>query len=179
MVEDIMLPNQLTKSGWVSGYLEFDKSVIEVPHTNNLCGNFWAEVVPKRKIPFQTPSPMKLNIGNSNTMQPTINVSEIIDGVSYNFRIAESFLATAKWIEASAECRDQSTECVTLTPEQARAKQRENAGKYLGSVHRNSWQTWEAWDKILSQRLTELDTAKPLTVEQIGAAYKHIGLGLQ
>ena len=82
-----MIPNQLTKSGWVSGYLEFDKSVVEVPAPNNLCGNFWAEVVPKCKIPFQTNSPMKLNIGNATIAQPTINFSKTIDGVKYNFRI--------------------------------------------------------------------------------------------
>jgi len=92
--------------------------------------------------------------------------------------LAESFLATAQWIEQSAVCNAQG-QCETVTPEQARTKQRDNARKYLGSVHRNSWQTWEAWDKEISKHLTTLDARKPLTVEQIGQAYKQIGLGLQ
>jgi len=92
--------------------------------------------------------------------------------------LAESFLTTAKWIEQSAVCNAQG-QCETVTPEQARTKQRDNARKYLGSVHRNSWQTWDAWDKAISKHLAELDARKPLTVEQIGQAYRAIGLGLQ
>ena len=93
--------------------------------------------------------------------------------------LAESFLTTAKWIESSSVCNAISKDCEVITPEQARVKQRDNARRYLSSVTRNSWQSWEAWDNAISKQLADLDAGKPLTVEQIGQAYKQIGLGLQ
>jgi hypothetical protein len=90
---------------------------------------------------------------------------------------------TNEFSASSAPLRETETatprETEIITPEQARAKQRDNSRRYLGSVSRNSWQTWEAWDTAIAGRLAELDTAKPLTAGQIGAAYKQIGLGLQ
>jgi len=88
--------------------------------------------------------------------------------------LAESFLATSKWVEASC-----STGTCTITPEQVRTKQRENARRYLASVSRNSWQTWDAWDREIAKRMSEINSAHILTIDQIGQAYKQIGLGLQ
>ena len=92
--------------------------------------------------------------------------------------LAESFLATAKYIEDNNICFAAGN-CVRVTPEQARAKQRDNSRRYLSSVTRNSWQTWQSWDTTISNRLAEIDANQNLTVEQIGLAYKQIGLGLQ
>ncbi|MCL2347588.1 MAG: hypothetical protein FWC50_04925 [Planctomycetaceae bacterium] len=83
--------------------------------------------------------------------------------------LAEAFLTTAKLIE------DGKVE----KGEQARTKQRENSRNYLASVSLTSWKAWDAWDKELSKRLAELDAEHTLTVEQIGKAYKAIGMGLQ
>jgi len=82
--------------------------------------------------------------------------------------LAESFLTTAKLIE------DGKVE----KAEQARTKQRENSRHYLASVTTMSWKAWDAWDKEISKRLAELDAEHALSVEQIGKAYKSIGLGL-
>ena len=83
--------------------------------------------------------------------------------------MAESFLTTAKQIESGE----------LDTPEKARTKQRDNSRRYLSSVTRNSWQTWQGWDAALSKRLAEIDANTTLTTAQIGQAYKQIGLGLQ
>jgi len=64
------------------------------------------------------------------------------------------------------------------TPEQVRTKQRENSRKYLSTVTRSSWQTWEKWDAEISKHLSALNAARTLTVAEIGQAYKQIGLGL-
>jgi hypothetical protein len=108
--------------------------------------------------------------------------------------LAESFLATAKWIEENNNCSSTAAvrtfglnrwttyntlQSTCLTPEQARTKQRDNSRKYLASVSRDSWQTWDAFDCEISKQLADIDAAHVLTVAQIGHAYKQIGLGLQ
>ena len=92
--------------------------------------------------------------------------------------LSESFFATAKWLEQNNAC-SASGACEAATPEQVRTKQRENSRRYLSSVNREAWQTWNAWNNEIGKKLAEIDAAKNLTSAQIGEAYKQIGKGLQ
>jgi len=82
-----MLPNQLTNSGWISGYLEFDKAFIELPAPNHLLGNFWAELFPKTRIPFQAEKPFAYTV-QQMPVPWRFAFSHRIKGIKYNFRIS-------------------------------------------------------------------------------------------
>lgn len=78
-----MIPNQLAAENLISGYLHFEKAYIKVPAPTNFCGDFWAEIVPECKIPFQ----LEKMFDNTYQNAPVGVFSYTITGVKYNFRL--------------------------------------------------------------------------------------------